>query len=278
MAGIQSAKVAVRRAQKQARRTSQRIRSDVRTRTGRFRPLPDFLIIGTQKGGTTSLHDYLAAHPSTAPSNVKEVHYFDTDLRPPLDWYRGHFPLRPGDRKVFETTPRYLFHPEAAERIHAVVPDAKMIALLRDPVERALSNYRMSSRGVREDLGMVEAFEAEEERAAAPRSAEQADADRDWYAYKARGRYAEQLTRYFDRFDRDQILVVRSEDLFDDSAATCREILRFLELPDAPSSLQLPRSNKTKEADVPPAARRLLEDYYVGPNEDLADLLGRRLW
>ncbi|HWJ97778.1 MAG TPA: sulfotransferase [Acidimicrobiales bacterium] len=278
MGGVQSAKVAVRRVQKRARKTSQRMRGDLRTRTGRYRPLPDFLVIGTQKGGTTSLHDYLAAHPRTAPSNVKEVHYFDTELRPPLDWYRGHFPLRPGDRKVFETTPRYLFHPDAAERIHAVLPEVKMIALLRNPVERALSNYRMSSRGVREDLEMLEAFEAEEERTAAPRSAEKANADRDWYAYKARGRYAEQLTRYFDRFGREQVLVVRSEDLFEDSAATCREILQFLELPDGPPSLQLPRSNKTKEADVPSAARRLLEDYYAGPNEELAELLGRRLW
>ncbi|HWJ64887.1 MAG TPA: sulfotransferase [Acidimicrobiales bacterium] len=278
MGATRAVKLSVRRAEKGVKRQSRRVRDDLRTRTGSMRPLPDFLVIGTQKGGTTSLHDYLAAHPQTAPSNVKEVHYFDRDVPTPLDWYRGHFPLRPGDRQVFETTPRYLFHPEAAERIHGVLPEAKLIALLRNPVERALSNYRMSSRGVREDLGMVEAFEAEEERTARPRTPEQADTDRDWFAYKARGRYAEQLARYFEHFDRDQVLVVRSEDLFEASATTCREVLRFLELDEAPSGLALPRSNQTKEADVPPPARALLERYYEQPNEELADLLGRRLW
>ena len=271
-------KVRVRRAQRRARAIPDQVRRAARTGTGRFRPLPDFVVIGTQKGGTTSLHDYLASHPRTAPSDIKEVHYFDRDVPLPIEWYRGHFPLRPDGRRVFETTPRYLFHPQAAERMHEALPDAKLIALLRDPVERALSHYRMTARGVREPLGMLEAFEAEEERTAAPRDAARADEDRDWYAYKARGRYAEQLARFYERYDRDQVLVVRSEDLFEDPAGTCRTILDFLGLALPSDALTFPQSNKTKELDVAPGAREHLERYFEGPNAELADLLGRRFW
>ena len=152
----------VKRAIRPARR---RFRHATRTR----RILPSFLIIGAQRAGTTSLFRYLLAHPDVAgPSGgdaavwwVKETHFFDEKYSKGLDWYRSFFPLdatrqrrrkRGHDLLAGEATPYYMFHPAVPARAAATLPDVRLIALLRDPVERAYSHYQMMSRTGREKL------------------------------------------------------------------------------------------------------------------------------
>src|SRR5436309_16134274 len=105
--------------------------------------LPDFIVIGAQKSGTGSLYAYLNGHPDVAGARVKEVHYFDLHYHRGVDWYLDQFPdeaaARP--RCTGEASPYYLFHPHAPRRAFDLVPDARLIALLRDPVDRAISHY-----------------------------------------------------------------------------------------------------------------------------------------
>src|SRR5438093_4320202 len=127
------------------------IRAVYATPTSKLRVLPDFLIIGAQRAGTTSLYRYLSRHPAVAPAVLaKGAHYFDTAFDRGLPWYRGHFPTRmtaerirarEGTFATGEGSPYYLFHPLAAERIAAALPGVKLVALLRDPVERASSHW-----------------------------------------------------------------------------------------------------------------------------------------
>ena len=134
--------------------------------------MPDFLIIGTQRGGTTSLYNYLLARPQIAAATRKEVHFFDNNFHRGIPWYRAHFPsLIQGDMAetirgqrfiTGEASPYYLFHPHAPARAALVVPKAKLIVLLRNPVDRAYSHYcRMVKKG-RETLSFEDALAQEE--------------------------------------------------------------------------------------------------------------------
>jgi hypothetical protein len=125
---------------------------------------PDFLIIGAQKCGTTSLYNYLLRHPNVAPASKRSIRFFDYEpnwARGPV-WYRSHFPFTPGRRPltgrplVGESTPAYLFHPLGGERVQKVAPHAQLIVLLRNPVDRAYSHYHHMRRRGREPLGFEE--------------------------------------------------------------------------------------------------------------------------
>ncbi|MBU0638918.1 MAG: sulfotransferase domain-containing protein, partial [Planctomycetes bacterium] len=138
--------------------------------------MPDLLIIGAQKAGTTSLHRYLCRHPNVLGPWSKEVHYFDIQYDKGTTWYRTHFPswpykclkdIRRGRRSLaFETSPYYLFHPCVPERVHKLLPNVKLIAILRDPVGRAYSHYHHELRLGYETLPLEEALAKEEERLA----------------------------------------------------------------------------------------------------------------
>jgi hypothetical protein len=107
---------------------------------------PDFLVLGTQKGGTTTLHHLLRQHPDVFLPSVKEVHFFSLHYGKGAAWYGEHFRGAQPQQRCGEITPYYLFHPEAPGRIHQLLPKARLIILLRDPVERLLSQYFHSRR------------------------------------------------------------------------------------------------------------------------------------
>ena len=126
--------------------------------------LPNFLGVGTQKGGTTTLHELLSNHSKVYVPPAKEIHYFDQEIQKSQNWYARHFESAKKDQKCGEITPYYLFHPEAPKRIKTVVPNARLIVLLRDPVERAISQIvHAKSRGF-EELDIENAIAAEESR------------------------------------------------------------------------------------------------------------------
>jgi len=249
--------------------------------TARRRPLPDFLVIGAQKAGTTALYAYLRWHPGIAGPSWKEVSFFDRHWWRGEAWYRGQFPLRAGERLVGEASPSYLFHPLAPERARRLVPGVKLVALLRDPVDRAYSQYQHEVALGREPLSFEDALAAEDDRlrgeverlVADPRAFSRAWWD---HSYASRGRYAEQLQRWLAVFPREQLLVVRTEDLGQRPAETYATILSFLgaEPHDLP---EYPRVFDRDYEPMRPETRAALAATFVEPNRRLEALLGRKL-
>ncbi|MGH9156428.1 MAG: sulfotransferase family protein [Acidimicrobiales bacterium] len=210
------------------------------------RPLPDFLVIGAQRAGTSSLYKWLEAHPNVVASLRKETEYLSARWDKGEGWYRGHFPsrlrrsaeasLRGRQITTFEASPNYLFHPQAPARAAGLLPDARLVALLRDPVERAFSQYQHEVRAGREDLSFEEALDREPDRLAGEEERMAADAGYrsfEWerHSYAARGRYAPQLRRWMEGYPPERLLVVHSADLYTDTEATYLRILAFLGLP-----------------------------------------------
>lgn len=255
----------------------------LRRATAARRALPHFLVIGTQKGGTTSLYRHLAAHPGVLPASEKEVHYFDHHYRRGEAWYRSHFPLASALEARHATTgeasPSYLYHPHAPRRIAADLPDARLIAVLRNPVSRAVSQYWHMVRVGRETLPMEEAFGREEARIAAER--ERLLRDEHYFSkpfhvhsYRSRGHYADQLERLFEHVDRGRVLVLRSEDLFRAPQTAYDAVLAFLGLEPHTLPPRPPRNVGTYREETPESVRDALAAHFAPHNRRLADLLG----
>lgn len=201
-------------------------------------PLPAFLGLGTQKGGTTTLHRLLAQHPDVFLPPCKELHYFDQHYEAGESWYRQQFTGAKPNQHCGDITPFYLFHPDVPARIHKLLPNAQMIVLLRDPVERAISQVFHAKRLGFEDLPPKEAFAAEASRLANgdPYSLQK-------HSYLSRSSYLEQLDRYEALFPTKQLLILRSEDLFNDTAKVWMTLLDFLQLRHFAIPRPLPRAN-----------------------------------
>jgi Sulfotransferase domain len=256
-----------------------------RLATAPVRTLPDFLIIGAQKSGTTFLYQLLVQHPHVKPAFAKEVHYFDLNFRKGDNWYRSYFPLQKRNSSTYitgEASPYYLFHPHAPRRASAVVPDAKLVVLLRNPVDRAYSHYQHQVKRVggeaRETLPFEEAIEAEEK--ILSREVDKMLQD-EFYAssghrtrsYLSRGIYIDQLLLWSSFFRREQMLVLKSEDLFNDTTNALERVLDLLEMPHwAPEAYSIP--NKREYAGVSPLMRQRLNEYYKPHNQRLYEYLG----
>jgi hypothetical protein len=245
--------------------------------------LPDFLIIGAQKCGTSSLYRLLCQHPYVEPAARKEVHFFDTQFDRGMSWYRSHFPspaMREG-RKVLtgESSPYYLYHPHAAVRAGEVVPQAKLIALLRNPVDRAYSHYHKRVKGKPEALRFEDAIEAEAQRLRGER--EQMLADESYesltyqtFSYLSRGIYVDQLMEWRRYFGQGQILVLKSEDFFAEPRETFGAVLEFLGLPAWEPDTYGHRNSGSYQQKMRSVTRRRLEGYFEPHNRRLYDYLG----
>ena len=264
------------------------------TLTADLRAEPDYIVIGTKRGGTTSLAAYLYGHPSVTPLfperlAPKGVRYFDEHYDRGDRWYRSHFAtvLSRGSvhqpRKLAgESTANYLFHPRAAERAAHAAPDAKILVLVRDPVERAWSHWRERSRLGVETLSFEDALDAEEVRlgdarvqlAANPRSLVPLASN---FAYRAQGCYADLLPSWFDQFPEDQIMVVVSEDLYADPAGTYARVLAFLGLAPFDLGQYEAKNYHPPLASMEPASRQALEAFYAPHNRRLEAFLAREL-
>lgn len=206
---------------------------------------PDFLIIGGQKCGTTSLFTALSQHPCIYRPRKKEPMYFSYRHNRRASWYRANFPslflkaacrLRGKPFRTFEASPNYLFHPLSPQRARAAVPDAKLIVLLREPTARAFSHYQHIVRDGQETLSFEEALEKEDERLVGEYEKILADESYEarayrFYSYRTRGRYVEQLETWTKHFPREQLLVLQTEAYLRDPQATTDRVLDFLELP-----------------------------------------------
>lgn len=267
----------------------QRLRYGLRLMTAPSRVLPDFIMIGAQKSATTTAYNQLATHPSIEPSIWKETRFFDTPLfdRGPL-LYRARFPSfarmaltrrRHGVARTGEATPTYLFHPHAARRAAELVPDCRLLVILRDPVKRAISDYAMNrgKHGI-EPLSFLEALHAEEERLAPDRArlARGEHPSDDWisYSYAAKGLYAEQLATWTKCFPREQLHVVTFNELKDDPVRVYDAMAAHIGV--GPHAWDIiPARNKARlKPEAPDEALALLHATFAEPNQRLYDEWG----
>lgn len=247
--------------------------------------MPEFLVIGAQKGGTAFFYHLLTRHPLVAPAQRKEIHYFDRYHELGDEWYRWRFPRAPGadgsGRGTIsgEATPNYLYNPLVPRRAAGTVPGARLLALLRNPVERAYSHYQMMVRLGHESETFEDALEAEGARIAADAGDPDGFAARR-HTYASRGLYAEQLERWLGLFPRERLLVQKSEDFFARPAEVLGRAQDFLGLPrlrPTPADLSVGRHEGGYAEPLAPATRARLEDHYRPHNERLYGLLGRDL-
>jgi hypothetical protein len=246
------------------------------------RALPDAMIIGAMKSGTSSLHHYLTQHPQVIAPLRKEVHYFDLNFGRGESWYRANFG-RAGQAGVnLDSSPYYLFHPQVPQRAHALVPDARLIVLLRDPVRRAYSHYWHERDKGRESLSFEDAIAAEPDRIGSDHERlvrgeiERSEAHQ-YFSYVARGRYAEQLERWLLAYPRERLMVLRFENFVRDPQSGLGEALRFLGLPPMERAVRFEARNTRKYPPLAPATAERLREYYAPHDRRLEALLGRAL-
>lgn len=267
------------------RRMYRRTRWRARMASAGRRTLPNFIVIGAQKGGTTPLNHYLMRqHPNVLRPSKKEVHFYDRNFDKGVRWYRAHFPLtwRIGKNDTCgEASPYYMAHPLVAGRIASLQPDVKLIAVLRNPRDRAISHYYMSYRKGRDSRSIEDAIINEHPRLEAEYERLRTDPSYDseiyrYFSYKHRGRYAEQLSRYFSVFDRHQVLVIPSEALRDRTADTLDRMCAFLDIPAMPQSVDLrPWKVRPYPREIPETLETHLREYFAPLNRELYELLGQ---
>lgn len=238
------------------------------------------------KGGTTSLFRYLVQHPRVAGGIRKEIHFLDLYYRGGRGAYRSRFPTRLGLRarsirgpvRVVEASPYYLFHPLAPGRARRVLPRARLIALLRDPVSRAYSHYHHAVRRGYETLSFDEAIEREPERVAG--EAERIVREPGYqsfhhrhHSYLARGIYVDQIERWYAEFDPGRMLLLESEEFFAHPDRCLTRVLDFLDLP----AWDFDTRRTHKAATYPPmdpALRRRLRSWFEPHDERLRERTG----
>ncbi len=288
----------------QARLIRNWIKSQVRfcaVRSG-FHTKLSFFIIGAQKCGTHALYSYLCKHPDVLSAVTKEIHFFDRDknYRRGPNWYHSHFPLlwKSGERRItLEASPSYIYHRKTPERIHKYNMHVKMILLLRDPVERAYSAWNMFRRihetgcfpyfhgWFQVDADDREGMRRLLERAKYP-SFEEAireeinnDVSEGTFpepSFVRRGLYAEQIERYFNYFDRDQIMIIDSRRLRWETIPTVADIASFAGLRPHDWNRDLadmPQITGVYEAPISQEGRDCLATFYRPHNERLYELL-----
>lgn len=259
-----------------------------------LRPAPDYLIIGTKRGGTTSLYKYLNRHPNVVSmwpgvENAKKTHYFDQHFDRGDRWYREHFPTtlqrgrierRTGAPTVTgEAAPYYMFHPLVVGRVREHLPEARILVLLRNPVDRIWSHHHERVNAGTETLSFTDALEAEEGRLAG--EAERIVAQPGYYSerhdfcsYLARGRYLEHLEPWLEAFPAEQIHIIRSEDLYRQPQVTLPAVHRFLGIPEIAPDVPH-RFNYIPASKMDPADRAWLSDYYTPHVKALEERLKR---
>ena len=235
---------------------------------------PDFIIIGTQKGGTTSLYYYLVKHPKIMPSLIKEIDFWSTKYHRGLGWYLAHFPPILAGQTILtgEATPSYLDSRETAGRLAQTFPQMKLIIVLRNPVDRAVSHYYQWVNMNWEFRSLEEAMISEIERLSGPNISYWNQPN----SYIARGVYVEFLKAWLEVFPKDQILIISSETFYSNPAVSLKEIFNFLGLPDHPLK-EYKKYNARSYPNLSLSVRNLLKSYFHSHNGELEDLLGMKL-
>ncbi len=252
-------------------------------------PLPEFLIIGAQKGGTTSLFSYLVQHPGIIPPEKKEMHYFENhkNLNRGKAWYQRHFPSdsfrKSLEKKIGyspitgEATP-CMEHPYVPKLVHDLLPTVKLIAVFRNPVDRAFSQYHHNRKMPgREPLTFEDAIAQSADKISYELRNNKVklygqDRHRN---YITRGLYAEQLEFWYQYFPKDQLHIISSEEFFADPASEVKKVLKFLEMPDFKIDCSVPRHVGGYETQMSQEMRGQLEEFFRTHNRKLYKMTGK---
>jgi len=260
--------------------------------TGFMHILPDFYIIGGQKSGTSALYDYLIQHPCIESAVTKEPRYFDKYYDRGINWYRVGFPLKihkSFNKKILgkpfqtgEATPRYLDHPHSPKRIKKTTPNAKLIVLLRNPIDRAYSSYSVRINSGKEKLSFEEAIKREKERTLGEFEKMQKDPNYysiDYYhhSYLDRGIYVTKLKHWMSIFPKEQFLIIQSDEFFKDTSIIYNKVLKFLNLPKWDLDEYKPIGvTKYKKQTMEPSTRKQLVEFFSPYNQQLYEFLGEK--
>lgn len=237
------------------------------------------IIVGVQKGGTTSLFEYLKDHPSIVPSVEKEVHYFDNNYELGKEWYNKQFPIQSQCRYLLEASPYYIFHPHALSRIKQDLKNVKIITLLRNPIDRAFSHYQMEYRRGADTSSTFEiAIENEQRHLTKERVRMKKDplyksTFHQTNSYLERGHYDEQIKQLLSYFDKTQLLFLKSESLFSDPSSTMLSVFNFLNLEPLDTSVYKP-FNEGKYHEMPENLHKKLAVYFKNKTKELPQLIG----
>jgi len=241
-----------------------------------------FLIIGVQRGGTTSLYNYLGQHPDVAPATTKEIHFFDHNFDKGVDWYYDKFPsisknLKKGKFPITgEATPYYIFQPLVPERVFKTIPKVKLIVLLRNPIDRAFSHYNHAIREGHETLSFEDAIKDESNRLEEEK--EKVIQGKNSAAYQrlsflSRGIYADQLSLWWKFFPKDQFLILKSEEFFDSPSSMLNKVFDFLGLENF-EIRNFEKFNKFEYSKMSEKTREYLNEFFKPHNERLYKFLG----
>jgi len=243
-------------------------------------PLPNALIIGAQKGGTTSLRGYLKNHSDVHTHTKGEIHYFDQRYDMPVDWYRYHFCPKTDKPIYLDTTPEYLLDPRVPGRVAQLLPDAKLIIMLRDPVVRAYSHWAHAFRRHREHLPFEDAIAMEPDRL---RKCWEKIYNRNgplpynmvFFSYATRGCYVWQIRNWVRHFSRHQMIFVESESLFENPTRELSRITDFLNIAPLDTGNFQNRNRGTGGDAVPEPTASRLRTYFNAQNAGLHSLTGQ---
>lgn len=240
--------------------------------------LPSVLVVGAQRSGTTSLHRALIQHPQIqGPGQGKGVHYFDLEFGRGDEWYLGRFPVCAPGVHLIETSPYYAFHPLVPARVARTLPNASIVLLIRDPVERAYSHFFHETNRGFETLGFEEALDAESSRLARSDEIFAADefavvAEHVHHSYLARGRYAEQIVRWMACVSPGRMLVLDADRLFRDPKNAIRTLADFLDID--LKQLDFPHANFYPRPELSASVKSYLTAYFEPFDAQLKPLVG----
>ncbi len=237
---------------------------------------PNFLIIGTGKSGTTSLYSYITQHPQVLPAIKKEIYFWSRHFDKGIDWYLAHFPLIPEGTNFVtgEATPTYINSRHTPARLFNFFPKIKLIIILRNPVYRAVSHYYHEVRIKMENKSLSEAIYSQLERLKKMSESKLKEAYWNHISfYISYGVYIEFIQKWMAIFPREQFLILKSEDFYQEPANTMEQVFKFLDLP----KYQLKNYQKFNSGSYPPIPESIystLNDYLQPYNQRLEEYLG----
>jgi hypothetical protein len=251
-----------------------------------FRVLPECFVIGVVRSGTTSLYHYLGQHPCIGPSAYDEIGYFDENYHLGINWYKSLFPTKFTRDKIikkhgkfltYDVTPFYIYNPLVTRRIFESFPQAKIISNLRNPIDRAYSNYII----MLQDGDTTKTFEEivkmemdEIDKSKSKLNDESYIVDIFYENLLARGFYANQLEVWFEKFQKNQLLMISTEDLAQKTDQVLTKVFEFLDLPYF-KIRDFTKQNKREYPLMKDETRKLLIEFYKPHNEKLYSLINQ---